>query len=484
MAINNPQALLQRLLKEPVETEWLEFKHNNNNPDLIGEYVSACANSAMLLERDRAFIVFGIEDGTRRLVGTQVRLGTMKKGGEGFINWLSRQLSPRLMIEHADFQYNGMDFAILGIEPTYDRPVACSGVEWIRIGQHKKKLKDHPEHEKALWIATSRHTFESALALSHQSAEQIDELLDIGCYYTLSGQEIPRNSDEVFRRFVERGFLTEDMETGYHVTNLGAILFAKNIRDFPSISAKSVRVIKYAGYDKRSAEHEQEGVKGYAVGFSGLLKFIRRHLPRRESYPSGVRRQVPLYSETAIREIVANSLIHQDFLMTGVGPIVEIYEDRIEVTNPGRSLIEVDRIIDERRSRNERLAQRMRELNLCEERGGGIDKAIIDIEEKYLPAPEFIGSEHSMRVVVFGPKKFNELSKQDKIWSCFCHCVVRWLRNDYMSNSSLRQRFALPDNEYQIVSAVIFDTRKARKIVPAETNQSNKYARYVPWWAR
>jgi len=126
----------------------------------------------------------------------------------------------------------------------------------------------------------------------------------------------------------------------------------------------------------------------------------------------------------------------------------------------------------------------MRELNLCEERGGGIDKAIIDIEEKYLPAPEFIRSEHSMRVIIFGPKKFSELSKAEKIWSCFCHCVVRWIRHDYMSNSSLRERFALKDEEYQAVSGVIADTRKAGKIVAAEKNQSNKYARYVPWWSR
>lgn len=484
MAINNPQALLLRLATETSETEWLEFKHDNEDPDMIGECASACANSAMLLGRDHAYVVFGIEDGTRKLVGTSVRLGTKKKGGEGFVNWLTRQLSPRLMMDFVDFQHEGGNFAILAIEPTYDRPVSFSGIEWIRVGEHRKKLKDLPEHEKALWIATSRHKFESAVALSHQHIDKVPELLETDCYYQLSGEEKPRDPLEVMKRFVDRGFIVDDMEGGFNITNLGAILFAKNIRDFPSIMGKSVRVIKYAGYDKRAAEHEQEGVKGYAAGFSGLLDFIKRHLPNRESYPNGVRRQIPLYSEIAIREIVANALIHQDFLITGVSPVVEIYEDRIEVNNPGHSLIEVDRIIDERRSRNEKLARSMRELNLCEERGGGIDKAIIDIEEKFLPAPEFIGSKHSMRVVMFGPKKFTELSKAEKMWSCFCHCVVRWIRHDYMSNSSLRERFSLDAGEYQAVSGVIADTRRAGKIVPAEENQSNKYAKYVPWWSR
>jgi ATP-dependent DNA helicase RecG len=193
---------------------------------------------------------------------------------------------------------------------------------------------------------------------------------------------------------------------------------------------------------------------------------------------------VPVFPMTAIREIIANALIHQDFTISGVGPVVEIYADRIEVTNPGNSLIELDRIIDERRSRNEKLAGTMRSLGICEERGGGIDKAIIEIEELSLPAPEFIASENTMRVVVFGQKPFEKLSKGDKIWACFCHCVVRWLRHDYMSNTTLRERFSLAQEDYQAVSAVISDARKAERIVPAEEDQGKRNARYVPYWAR
>jgi ATP-dependent DNA helicase RecG len=142
----------------------------------------------------------------------------------------------------------------------------------------------------------------------------------------------------------------------------------------------------------------------------------------------------------------------------------------------------VDRIIDERQSRNQKFAAAMREIGLCEERGGGIDKAIIDIEERALPAPEFFPSSKSMRVIIFGPKKFKELSKADKIWSCFCHCVVRWVRHDYMSNTSLRERFSLQDKDYQTASGVISDARKAGKIIPADPDQGRKNARYVPYW--
>ena len=111
-----------------------------------------------------------------------------------------------------------------------------------------------------------------------------------------------------------------------------------------------------------------------------------------------------------------------------------------------------------------------------------MDKAILDIEQRYLPTPGIFMSKDSMRVVIFGPKRFNELSKYDKRWSCLCHCVVRWLSEDYMSNTTLRERFALGPENYQLVSAVIADARKAGEIIPADPNQGKRNARYVPAW--
>jgi ATP-dependent DNA helicase RecG len=482
MATGDPKALLRRLLQEQHEGAWLEFKHNNCAPDVIGKTISACANAAMLADRDRAFIVWGIENKTKERLGTTVRLNELKKGGESLINWLTRKIDPPLMLEPLDFMDDAKQFAILAFEPSYDRPVQFDGVEYIRVGENIKSLRDFPEHERALWLATGRRKFEDAIAMSHQSADDVLQKLNAEAYYRLKGDDPPKNPAEIIRRFVQLGCIKDDMEGGYDIQNLGALLFANNIELFPSIASKSVRVIKYSGQDKSKSEGEIEGKRGYAVGFRGMLKYITDRLPKEEKFEGGVRKTVSKYSEIAIREIVANALIHQDFTVSGAGPVIEIYQDRIEVTNPGSSLIEVDRIIDERQSRNQKFAAAMREVGLCEERGGGIDKAIIDIEEKSLPAPEFFPSERAMRVVTFGPKRFNQLSKADKIWSCFCHCVVRWVRHDYMSNTSLRKRFSLSDEDYQAASIVISDARKAGRIIPADPSQGRKTARYVPYW--
>jgi ATP-dependent DNA helicase RecG len=282
---------------------------------------------------------------------------------------------------------------------------------------------------------------------------------------------------------VTRRFLIDNLEGRYDVTNLGAILLAKNVGWFPSIAGKTIRVVKYAGVDKSRSEFEQVGTRGYAAGFTGLMGFLSQRLPKEERIVSGVRRPHPLYPELAIRETLANALIHQDLTAGGEGPLVEIYNDRIEISNPGRSLVSVDRMLDERRSRNEKLAGAMREFGLCEERGSGLDRTIIEIESNYLPAPEFISSESSMRVILFGPRPFSAMAKRDKLRAAFQHCVLRWLRRDFMSNSSLRARFSLSDDEYQSMSALIAELVKSSKIAAADPNQGKRNARYVPNWA-
>jgi hypothetical protein len=97
-----------------------------------------------------------------------------------------------------------------------------------------------------------------------------------------------------------------------------------------------------------------------------------------------------MFPELAVRELVANALIHQDLFVTGAGPMVEIFDDRIEITNPGEPLVDTQRFVDTPlKSRNEGLASLMRRFRICEERGSGIDKVVQQVELFQLPAPLF-----------------------------------------------------------------------------------------------
>jgi ATP-dependent DNA helicase RecG len=308
MAIANPCALLDRLIREPRESEWVEFKLNNSNPHEIGEYVSGLANAAMLAYKDRGFLVFGVEDGSRKKLGTTIKLQGLKKGAENFTNWISRMVEPRLMMEFLDFECAGAPFSILCIEPSYDRPVKFAGTEYVRIGENLQKLAEFPHHERALWLVTSRRKFEEAVAFTNQDSSSIPDLLDVDAFYTLLNEQVPGNLSEVIRRFQSCGLLRDNMEGKFDVTNLGAILLAKDVSRFSSISGKAVRIVSYSGRDKSKSNSERGAMMGYAAGFANMMKWLLRVLPKEERYISGVRRSTPRYPEIAIREIIANAL--------------------------------------------------------------------------------------------------------------------------------------------------------------------------------
>jgi ATP-dependent DNA helicase RecG len=294
MATKNPCALLDRLLREPVETEWLELKLDISNVLEIGEYVSALANSAMLADRDGAYLVFGVEDKTRRKLGTSIRLASLKKGAENFVNWISRMIEPRLMMEFLDFECEGVPFSILCIEPTYDRPVKFAGTEYIRIGENKKKLAEFPHHERSLWLTTSRRRFEEAIALTNQDGNVIPDLLDIDAFYSLKNESAPSMLDEVLRRFQADGLIRDNMEGKFDITNLGAILLARDVSKFPSIAGKSVRIVHYTGRDKSKSDFEREVTMGYAAGFANMMKWLTRPPKRGKVYQWRATQYAPL----------------------------------------------------------------------------------------------------------------------------------------------------------------------------------------------
>lgn len=270
----------------------------------------------------------------------------------------------------------------------------------------------------------------------------------------------------------------------FAITNIGAILFAKNLAEFDWLARKALRVIQYKGKSRIETVREQAGNKGYAVGFEGAIGFINNLLPQNEQIEQALRKTVPVYPEIAIRELVANALIHQDFSMTGSGPMVEIFTDRIEMTNPGTPLIDTLRFIDEPpQSRNEDLAALMRRMNICEERGSGVDKVIFHVELFQLPAPEFVVTDSHTKTILFAPRSLNDMDQKDRVRACYQHACLRYVSNEQMTNSSFRDRLGVDQKNYATISRIIREAVDAGLVRPVDPNTSNRYMRYVPFWA-
>ncbi len=476
--------LMDRLRKLPHETEWVEFKINNCKPEEIGQYISALANSAYMESLDKAYLVFGIENETHKVKGTTFKPKQYKIGEQLLENWLATLLNPRIDFKIHEFEYNDLDLVLFEIDVTQNQPVSFSGEPYIRIGSYKKKLKDHPERARKIWKKSSEEIFEKEFALKNVSEDKVLELLDYPTYFSLIGRKLPSDKIGILDKLSEEQLIVYE-ENSYNITNLGAILLANNLNNFEQLGRKAVRVIFYKGNNKLETIKELEGRKGYAVGFSHLINFIVEQLPRNEVIEKALRKEVKVYPEIAIRELVANALIHQDFNITGTGPMIEIYNDRIEISNPGKPLISPLRFIDHHpQSRNEKLAALMRRMNVCEERGSGIDKVISNIELFQLPAPNFIEEQNFLKAIIYSPKTLRKMDKNDKIRACYQHACLKCVSNENMTNQSLRHRFNIEAANYSTVSRIISDTMSNDLIKYYDPEiTTGKYVKYVPFWA-
>lgn len=474
--------LVEHLRSLPSETEWLEFKHNKVDPQEMGECISALSNGAALHRQGRTFALWGIEDGTHNLVGTTFQPRVMKVGNEAIENWLLRLLAPRIDFRIHEGEVQAKHIVLIEIPPATHQPVAFAGTECVRVGSYNKKLKDYPEKERALCALFSENPFETCLAAHSVSSDDVLTMIDyVGCFRLL-GISLPDNRQTILQRLTSEKVIIPDPGDRFSITNVGAVLFAADLRRFDRLARKSPRVVIYNGDNRTDTIKEHDEHRGYAVGFESLIAYITDQLPQSEKIGQALRQQVHSYPAAAIRELVPNALIHQDFNITGTGPMIELFSDRMEITNPGLPLIDPLRFIDEPpRSRNEALAGMMRRMNFCEERGSGIDKVITAIERYQLPAPDFRTTPMHTIAVLFGPRKFAGMSRQDRVRACYQHACLWYVSGKQMTNSSLRERLKIQKRNYSIASRIIRDTIDSGLLRLA--GGSTRDARYVPFWA-
>jgi predicted HTH transcriptional regulator len=241
-------------------------------------------------------------------------------------------------------------------------------------------------------------------------------------------------------------------------------------------------VIVYKGTGKLETIREQIFEQGYAVCFKTMVDWVNGQLPANEEIGRALRKEVRMYPEIAIREIAANMIIHQNFAVLGF-PMIEIYSDRVEISSPGQPLISPDRFIDNYQSRNEDLADIMRRMGFCEEKGSGIDKAVAAIEEHQLPAFKVRISDIRTSVIIQAFKPWLETTKEERIQACYQHACLKYMMNDMLTNKSLRERLGVDEKNYPLISTVIKDTLAAGLIkigTPEGTNRRN--IAYIPIW--
>ena len=471
------QQLEETLLPVPSERNGLDWKSLlSNKTERLAQHISAFANNI-----GGGLLVFGVNNDTTFAPLTKELIEeTVKKLG----NIAKNNLSVSMAIEHEVLDYKGNALLFVYIPEQEEKPVYLRGKEvyesFIRSAGQTVKMSER--QVKEMLAQAHGHSFEVRIAKKNVDTADLLNLLDHDKFYELIKKVQPHDPSLIASRMAEYGFCVK-IGNKWNITNIGAILFAKDITKFDGLASHTVIVRKYVGTNNRNMLSEQRGGLGYAVGFEGLVDYIMNQTIASESIE--VRREMlPTYPRKAIREFVANALIHQDFSIGGMQVTIEIFSDRLAITNPGPPLNDVNRLIDlPPHSRNEKLAEALFLLGICEKRGSGIDRAIEAIEAMNLPAPKFSKSEIHTKVTMFPKKAWQDMTKQERMMACYQHACLMFEDNKAINNQSVRERFKLDKNNSAVASKIIGDTLNAGYIKQKdESITSRKYVTYIPYY--
>ncbi len=453
------------------EDEHLDFKEAKTQYDMnkLLRYCVAFANEC------GGYLILGVSDKSRKVVGTNAypNVGEIKSH---ILNKLHFRVEIH-ELQHPDGRVLVFEVPSRPI----GQPVSLDGVYLMRAGEELVPMS--PDQLRRIILEKEADWF-ALPALSDVSPDQIIALLDTQIYFDLLKIPYPTTQEKVLERF-EKDNLIKKKNGRWLITNLAAILLAKHLESFsPTFAGKAPRVIIYKGTDKLETHSDLIDMRGYAVGFSSLVETVHSAAPQNHFIEQVVREEVKMFPKQALRELIANALVHQDFSITGASVMIEMYTDRVEISNPGVPRIKVDRFIDENQSRNELLANMMRKLGICEVKGSGIDKVVKAAEVFQLPAPDFRTGDSRTVAILFSYQNFSNMQKKDRIRACYQHCCLLYVSNQRMSNQTVRERFKLPESGTATVSLVIGDTKEAGLIKSEDVDsKSSRYARYVPYWA-
>jgi ATP-dependent DNA helicase RecG len=466
---------LEEWLLAPTETERLEFKQATQQYDStkLLKYCVALANEG------GGYIVLGVTDKRPRQV-----VGSQAWSTAEALNKIKAHILQKLRfrVDITELQHPNGRVLVFAVPP---RPVGQAleyeGTYLMRVGEELQPMT--PDRLKQIFAEDQEDWFSQPARLD-ASPDDVIALLDTQTYFELLKVPYPTTRDAVLERLQSQDLIKQTTQ-GWTINNLAAIVLAKKLDAFSlALARKAPRVVIYEGINKLQTRDDKMGNRGYAVSFEKLVSFVHSAAPQNRFIEEAVRQEVKMFPIQALRELIANALVHQDFLATGASVMIEMYSDRVEISNPGLPPIPVDRFIDEYRSRNEQLADIMRRFGICEEKGSGIDKVVSAAEVYQLPAPDFRVGETRTTTVLFAYQTFDDMSKSDRIRACYQHCCLLYVSNRQMSNQTLRERFHLSESKTATVSLIIGATKEAGLIKTDDSEStSTRYARYLPFWA-
>lgn len=400
MTDDEVRAKLDELRQLDTETEWVEFKMNDRGapmyPD-IGKYLSAIANSCAILRRDRGYIVWGVNDKTHALDGTDFKPRKVKIGNEELENWLTHQLDPQIRFVIHEVDMGGKRFVLFEISAATHTPVEFGGVRYIRVGSVKKKLKDCGEKERELWErfqAAGRQDWSAGVVEAATLAD-----LDPAAIAFARRQyktKFPKLAGEVDGWDVATFLNKAKVCIGGKVTRTALILLGKNEAE-PFLSPAVARITwllkDVAGVEKDYQHFGPPFILAVNQVFDRVRNLTYRSMTEASLFPT----EVTQYDPWVIREALHNCIAHQDYTLGGKINVVET-DDELLFTSLGdflpktvEDVIRADAPMEFYRNRF--LSEAMFGLNMIDTIGSGVKRMFTTQRARNFPLPDYDLSE-------------------------------------------------------------------------------------------
>ena len=475
--------LIDELINLSSEREWFEFNVNNSDPDKVGEYISAISNSAAIQSKPKGYVIWGVDDLNHEIVGTKFDNHNEKIGNELLEPWLYRLIEPKINFNFIDLYIKNLKIVILEIDAATREPVRFKKRSFIRIESSTKLLNESPEKERALWRAFEKIPAELKIAKKNLTEKQVLEVLNYSSYYSSMQLSIQTNAKKILSDLTNEKLIIKNQANLYDITNLGAILIGNNIEYFDLLTKKTIRVIFYPNNNRITSTKEKIFTAGYFESFNKIIEYIMDNI-KYEEIESALRQEKYLFPIIAIRELIANMIIHQDIDSFGTNLMIEIFKNRIEFTNASSLLVDKDRIVHAApKRRNENLARLMHKSQICEERGSGYDKIISSTSYEHFIAPKIVSDYEYTKVILYSKVPFNLISKEDRIRTLYLYVCFKYMAEGAISSKEIMFIFDLEEEKRYAISRLIKEAINNNIIKLSDETAKSKNRKYIPFWA-
>lgn len=474
--------LLDQLIRLPRETSWLNFSRDDISCEEIGKEISALANEAKIANEFFAYLVFGINEKSHVISGTNRLFKEEKINDISLEDWLKKHLNPKIDFQIHNILYEGKFVSLFEIPSAKELPVDFFYNSYIKdFG--KRVLLSHIPEKELIFESNEINWNETESTDGRVLQTNVLELFAINHYLKIKRLSPTISLEDLEENLQRSGFVVKT-DNGSKLSRMGAVLFAKDFHLFNRTKNEGIRIIAYKGKNRLETIRQLTISKGYLIAWQESLIFLKDHFSFRTQEMGETRTWIYDYPENIISHILLNAILHKSYNDSNPMITVECFSDRIEVTNAGISRIKPYRFIDQHSVNNPTLMRCFKDLDLCESKGVGIDKAIACAEIYHLPAPLFKTEENRTSVTLFKEQKFRDMKEDDRMRACYQHCCLKYVSGETMCNDSLRERLSIKKRSSAMVSRLIKDAVNHNLIKEENPNtKSKKFKKYVPIWA-